>query len=336
VRPEAGVLLTHINKTDSIRIKIFRAILEGDFIPGDKLPTERDMADRTGTSRVTVRRAYEQLEKSHVLHREQGRGTFVSIHSKGNIEACSKVALLTSVNDPFALEFIKVVEKNLSAKDMLLILRITDENPETEKNAAIDLVSKGIKNLIIWPSGQPNPESLFSRLRVLGANMVFFDKMIPGTYADYVGLDNDDALDRLFAHAVKTGIKNPVFVTHRDMKEDSCTARRNAFLRNCAQYKIRGTVIPLPYDASITGLPEKMDSDCTVFCVNDFVANKLKPFLTRQAVYSINGFIDYAVSCRQPMREMAEIAVSLLLKQQQKGSAWKATVTYCKGELVNG
>ena len=240
-----------INKTDSIRTKIFRAILNGDFAPGDKLPTEREMSERTGTSRVTVRRAYKQLEQNNVLAREHGRGTFVANHSSGNSKACNQIALLTNISDHFALEFIRVIERTLSEKDILLILRITDETPEKEELAAIDLVGKGVDNLIIWPSGHTFPEKTFERLRVLGANMVFFDRMVPGDYADYVGLDNNDAMDKLFEQASKSGLKNPVFVTHSNIQIDSDMMRLQAFNKNCAERGIKGIIIKLHYKNSL-------------------------------------------------------------------------------------
>ncbi|MCK4981625.1 MAG: LacI family DNA-binding transcriptional regulator [Victivallaceae bacterium] len=324
-----------INKTDSIRTKIFRAILKGDFAPGEKLPTERDMAELTGTSRVTVRRAYEQLEQSNILQREHGRGTFVAKHSAGNTKACSQIALLTSISDHFALEFIRAVEEILSREDMLLILRITDETPEKEELAAIDLVGKGVNNLIIWPSGHAFPEKTFERLRVLGTNMVFFDRVVPRDYADYVGLDNDDAMDKLFEHAAKSELKNPIFVTHSDLQVDSDMMRLQAFNRNCTERGLKGTIIKLSHKEDLSRLPEKISQDSTAFCVNDIMADKLKPFITQQSIYSIDGFINYAVSYKQPMRKMAELAVSMLLEQQKKGSRWKASQKYCKGELVN-
>jgi DNA-binding LacI/PurR family transcriptional regulator len=327
--------MSKIDKTNSIRGTLFRAILKGDFAPGDKLPPEREMADAAGISRVTVRRAYEQLEASGILHREQGRGTFVRDHAEGNPRPCEAVGLLTSVETHFSLEFIRAVEKSLSERDLLLVLRLNEDTPEQEEQAAIDLVGKGISNLIIWPAGQAFPEKTYLRLRVLGANMVFFDRMMPGDYADYVGLDNADAMDQLFAHADHAGLKQPVFVTHRDLTLDSDAMRLEAFQLNCRKRGLAGSVLRLPWRESLTAPPAEIARGSTVFCVNDAMADKLKPLLDGHALYSVDGFSVDAVSCRQPMQEMAEAAVSMLERQQQKGRRWKATRKFCRGELIN-
>ena len=324
-----------VNKTDSIRTRIFKAILYGDFTPGDQLPTERKMAVITGSSRVTVRRAYEQLEAAGILKREQGRGTFVATHFDGNPESCGQIALLTSVSNPFALEFIRAVEKELVAADMLLVLRLTDETPEKEEQAAVDLVGKGVNNLIIWPSGRSFSEKTFGRLRVLGANMVFFDRMLPGGCADYVGLDNHDAMYKLFAYAVKHGLKKPVFVTHSDLNADSDKMREEAFRQRCAAYGLKGTVVALPQKTELRGRPEKIAADATVFCVNDAMASRLRPYLSGQLLLGIDGLNTNLVSCKQPMAAMARAAVASVLQQQHKSSRWKAKKIFFKGELVN-
>ena len=50
---------------------------EGDLAPGDALPTEDDLADEHDVSRMTVRRAVEELMEEGLVLRQQGRGTFV-------------------------------------------------------------------------------------------------------------------------------------------------------------------------------------------------------------------------------------------------------------------
>ena len=48
--------------SDAITLQIRSAILEGRVQPGDRLPNERELAERFGVSRVTVRDALRTLE----------------------------------------------------------------------------------------------------------------------------------------------------------------------------------------------------------------------------------------------------------------------------------
>ena len=54
-----------------------RQIAEETFRPGDRLPTEFELAAQLGVNRHTVRRALGELEEKGLIRVEQGRGTFV-------------------------------------------------------------------------------------------------------------------------------------------------------------------------------------------------------------------------------------------------------------------
>lgn len=53
-------------------------ISSGGIDPGSALPSERDLSEMAGLSRVTVRKGIEQLVGEGVLFRKQGSGTFVA------------------------------------------------------------------------------------------------------------------------------------------------------------------------------------------------------------------------------------------------------------------
>ena len=56
-----------------------RGLIElGDLRGGDALPSERDLAQATGLSRVTVRKALEALSADRLTERRHGAGTFVA------------------------------------------------------------------------------------------------------------------------------------------------------------------------------------------------------------------------------------------------------------------
>ena len=64
----------YIKIAQSIR----RQINEGQISSGEALPSERELCELTGASRVTIRKAVDQLINEGLLWRKQGSGTFVS------------------------------------------------------------------------------------------------------------------------------------------------------------------------------------------------------------------------------------------------------------------
>lgn len=57
---------------------IQKQIENGELKPGDSLPSEREFTETFHISRMTVRQALTQLENNGLVHRIQGKGTFVS------------------------------------------------------------------------------------------------------------------------------------------------------------------------------------------------------------------------------------------------------------------
>ena len=330
-------------KTESVRERVFDAILRGEYGPGDRIPPERDMADITRTSRVTVRRAYAALERSGILARKRGSGAYISSEPRARREAPTAVAVLASLRDAFAVEFIEAMERALAERGVFLVLRLTDQDAAKESRAAMDLVALGVRDLVVWASGGSYDADVFARLRILGANMVFFDRMMPGEFADYVGLDNRHAVTCLVDRAISEGASRLVFVSHVGLGADSDRLREEAFAAACERRGVRGTIERVPWGARASEAVARNarrwteERDVAVIGVNDEVAALVKRARPRVAVYGIDGLPDAAacgvVSVTQPMRAMAETAAKLLIAQHQRGARWRATRTFVKGRI---
>lgn len=69
----------------------------GDIKAGDLVPSERELSERFGVSRMTVRQAVSSLVSFGILHREQGVGTFVAEpkieHDIGHLVSFTESAL---------------------------------------------------------------------------------------------------------------------------------------------------------------------------------------------------------------------------------------------------
>lgn len=62
-------------------VDILAEKIENEYRPGDLMPSERDLSDRYGLSRTTVRLAMQELERLGLVVRQHGRGTFVADRS---------------------------------------------------------------------------------------------------------------------------------------------------------------------------------------------------------------------------------------------------------------
>ncbi len=73
----------HVNPSDELPIyrqivrQITDAIAGGWMKPGDQLPSHRDLAVQLVIAPLTVKKAYDELERAGLILTQRGRGTFV-------------------------------------------------------------------------------------------------------------------------------------------------------------------------------------------------------------------------------------------------------------------
>src|SRR5690606_14614683 len=63
-----------------IQALLLRSLQEGEWKPGEAIPSETELAARFRVSQGTVRKAIDELAAGNLLVRRQGRGTFVASH----------------------------------------------------------------------------------------------------------------------------------------------------------------------------------------------------------------------------------------------------------------
>lgn len=88
---------TRLGSEQHVLELIEQDIVEQNITPGARLPTERDLAERSGVSRTTVRRALNILEAEGRVVQHVGRGTFLApklAPEPGSSEATSPAEIM--------------------------------------------------------------------------------------------------------------------------------------------------------------------------------------------------------------------------------------------------
>ncbi len=86
-------------------------IRSGEWAPGSLIPSERELCERYGISRMTARQAISGLESEGLLYREQGKGTFV-----GQPMIAQQLLQLTGFTEDMAARKRKAGARVLSAE----------------------------------------------------------------------------------------------------------------------------------------------------------------------------------------------------------------------------
>jgi DNA-binding FadR family transcriptional regulator len=76
--PTGFTSIKTISRSQEVKAQLLEAIRRGDYPAGAVLPSERELSDVFGVSRVSVREAIRSLEAIGVIDVFQGRGSFVA------------------------------------------------------------------------------------------------------------------------------------------------------------------------------------------------------------------------------------------------------------------
>ena len=68
-----------------IKTLLLQSLQQGEWKPGEVIPSEMELAARFRVSQGTVRKAVDELAAENLLVRHQGRGTFVATHAEQRV-----------------------------------------------------------------------------------------------------------------------------------------------------------------------------------------------------------------------------------------------------------
>ena len=71
---------------EKVKKKITASLVQGEWSPGEAIPSETELANVYEVSQGTVRKAIDELSAESILIRRQGKGTYVATHNEENIQ----------------------------------------------------------------------------------------------------------------------------------------------------------------------------------------------------------------------------------------------------------
>jgi len=99
--------------------RLKREVSEGRLKPGAALPSFRQLAEDLLVSVITVKRAYEELEREGIIFRRQGLGTFVAEQGRDRSRETKLAAARHSLRDGFR----EAAEAGLKPAEILELAR---------------------------------------------------------------------------------------------------------------------------------------------------------------------------------------------------------------------
>ena len=175
------------------------------YKPGDRFPSDQELAKQFGVNHVTVRTALKRFVDAGVLERRVGAGTMVR-DPRAKPEpppalASTGVALsLPDATHSFFSELLHGVEAALLGTARSLLFGHTWELADREEQVVNNWLGQGIRLMILTP---PVLEARFYRgLLARGIRLVFVDRRVPGVDAPSIVSRDEVGMSALVRHLI--------------------------------------------------------------------------------------------------------------------------------------
>jgi DNA-binding LacI/PurR family transcriptional regulator len=230
--------------------RLYQHVLErlraGDLGPGDRVPSEMELAERFGVSRITSRRALEALESARLVARIPGKGTYVvdplpdldvapasARAGKSHRRGVHSIGLLMpDISETYGLEMMLSVEERSAEEGYQLLLRRSRGRRDAEDRGIDGFLEAGVDGLIVFPVHGEYHNRRLLRLVVDGFPLVVVDRHLQGVAACTVHTDNRSAARDLTAVLFEQGYHDVAFIspppTHTSSIEDRLQGYRTA------------------------------------------------------------------------------------------------------------
>ena len=181
--------------------------------PGDKLPSENELAERFHISRQTVRKAIGVLEEEGIVRRIKGSGTYLSYDRRENLEQKNSIAVVTTYVDSYIFpKTIQGIENVLFESGYSVQISFTNNTLEREKSILLDLLSRDdIAGVIVegTKSGLPNPNiPLYRQLVARRIPVLFINTYYPELDVPHVSLNDVEAARKAVQYLIDRGHRN--------------------------------------------------------------------------------------------------------------------------------
>ncbi|WP_219835602.1 GntR family transcriptional regulator [Paenibacillus sp. R14(2021)] len=236
---------------------VHEQITSGQLKAGERVPSEKELAEQFNVSRITTKKALEGLAQEGLITRMRGKGSFVSDHA-GSVTAIPSLkpptadsekpdlllpvyparmvgVLLPDISESYGLRLFRSIEEKLSELGCHLVIRLTYDKQAEEEKAIQSLIKSGVDGLIVFPVHGEHYSTELLRLVVDGFPLVLIDRYMRGIPAYSVHTDNEKACEELTDYLIDKGHREVALLStpaeNTTTLEDRLKGFSNAFIK---------------------------------------------------------------------------------------------------------
>jgi GntR family transcriptional regulator of arabinose operon len=206
---------------------IVEQIRSQNWKPRSRIPSENELSEQFGVSRITVKNALAELVERGVVNRHQGKGTFVADHYQEemlaipSVETTSSPAapkrtigfILPRLDNRFTANLLSGIEDALSEKGYQLLFSKSNDSQEEEILKIREMRQYGVQGLIIYPVEGERYNNEILSLTLGKFPLVLLDRLLRGIETNSVSSDHFEGAIQAVDHLHSLGHQHIGFIS---------------------------------------------------------------------------------------------------------------------------
>jgi GntR family transcriptional regulator of arabinose operon len=203
-------------------------ILSGKLRPGDRVPSEKEIAQYFNVSQITSKQALAVLSDENMVIRIKGKGTFVagrngtdilhSIHSgfKGIVGI-----IFPSITMPVESMLFFQVQSRLHERGYQTLIRVTEDKMDKEIEAVRMFQLFGVRGYVIFPVMEENYNEEILKLSLNRFPHVLVDRYLPSITNSSVTSENIKGTMEVVDYLLTAGHEKIALITQEDTNSNT-------------------------------------------------------------------------------------------------------------------
>ena len=222
-------------------------IKSGKYTDGDRVPSEKELAEEFGVSRITSKKALEMLAENGYIKRMPGKGSFVV----GNVEREAGTGINSSstrirplligvvISDfdvSYGAGLLSGIEKEATENGCFIIPRRSCGRQDCEEQAIEDLLDMGVDGILVMPVHGENYNHKILKMVLDKFPFVLIDRYLKGIGVSFVGSDNVAASKKACDYLLDIGHKNISFLSPPYVDTSTIEDRIEGFIKSHSEH----------------------------------------------------------------------------------------------------
>ena len=198
---------------EQVKRYIIDGINSGLFKPNQRIYSESEFSSRFGISRLTVRKALDDLLHQGMLFKIQGKGTFVEdprkLKNVSSIQGKPTIGMIAlTLENPLVSQMIAGIEQVLYKRGFQLIFSHSNRDQAIEEEKIETLRNNGVEGIILYPSDREADDRTLRKAIEDRFPLVLIDRYLEEYEISSVTSDNFTGGYKITEHFIEHGYKN--------------------------------------------------------------------------------------------------------------------------------